>query len=265
MACEESVRFFLIHNLRKNIPSLSITSADPVIVECRLIKSPAEIQLMQRANEITIAAYQYVLSRLTIGITQHEVAENVSNTFSRLGVRGGAFVQFGKYTAFPHGSRTLQKLQNGDVILIDGGCSVEGYRSDISRTIVFGDPSQKQRTVWNLIRTAQDAALDSVKPGILCEEVDRAAREVISRGGYGPDYKYFSHRLGHGIGLDGHEWTYLVRGNKTPLRPGMCFSNEPGIYIYDEFGMRLEDCMHVTEEGVQLFSEQSPSIDTPFV
>jgi Xaa-Pro dipeptidase len=173
-------------------------------------------------------------------------------------------VQLGEYTAYPHGSRKLQHLQDGTVLLIDGGCNVEGYRSDISRTIVFGEPSSKQRQVWDLIRKAQDAALAVVKPGVPCEDVDKAARNVITAGGFGPEYRYFSHRLGHGIGLDGHEWTYLVRGNKSLLQPGMCFSNEPGIYIYGEFGMRLEDCMYVTETGVQLFSELSPSIEEPF-
>jgi Xaa-Pro dipeptidase len=264
LGMEETVRFFLINQLRQQIPPLQITSADPVIVECRMIKSPAEIKLMQRANDITIVAYQTALHRLQGGKTQHDVAEDVSSAFNQLGVRGGAFVQFGKYSAYPHGSRQLQHLQEGDVLLIDGGCSVEGYRSDISRTIVFGNPTKKQRTVWNLIRSAQDAAREAAKPGALCEAVDTAARKVILDGGYGPDYKYFSHRLGHGIGLDGHEWTYLVRGNKMPLRPGMCFSNEPGIYIYGEFGMRLEDCMYVTEDGVALFTEHSPSIEDPF-
>ncbi|UCG85866.1 MAG: M24 family metallopeptidase, partial [Gemmatimonadota bacterium] len=157
-----------------------------------------------------------------------------------------------------------QVLEEGDVVLMDGGCSVDGYRSDISRTIVFGEPTQRQRDMWDLERRAQDAALAAAGPGVPCEDVDAAARQVIVDGGFGPDYEYFTHRVGHGIGLDGHEWTYLVRGNKTPMQPGMCFSNEPGIYIYGEFGVRLEDDMYITEDGARLFSQQSPSIEQPF-
>ncbi len=178
-------------------------------------------------------------------------------------MQGGAGVQFGKYSAFPHGSSQPQKLKEGEIVMIDGGCSVEGYRSDITRTLVFGKPSDRQRDLWNLERKGQDAAL-AAKPGVPCEAVDEAARRVITDGGFGPDYEYFTHRVGHGIGLDGHEWTYLVRGNKTPFRPGMCFSNERGIYLDGEFGVRLEDCLYITEDGAKLFTSQSPSIEEPF-
>jgi len=263
---EESARFFLMDGIRKEAPALEPVSADPVTVGCRVIKSPTELALMQRSNDITLAAYKAASATLREGITQFEFSANLAAAFQALGAPGGgAGAQFGKYSAFPHGSITPQKLREGDVVLIDGGCRVEGYSSDISRTLVYGKPSGRQRQVWDLERKAQDAAIAAVKPGVPCEAVDAAARKVITDGGFGPDYKFFTHRVGHGIGLDGHEWTYLVKDNKTPLRPGMCFSDEPGIYIYGEFGVRLEDCFYVTEDGGKLFTPQSPSIDQPFV
>ena len=261
---EEKVRFFLFDGIRKESSGVEMVSADPVTVGCRVTKSSAELALMQRANDITIAAYRAAVETLREGMTQFEFAANCAAAFQALGVQGGAGVQFGKYSAFPHGSSQPQKLKEGEIVMIDGGCSVEGYRSDITRTLVFGKPSDRQRDLWNLERKAQDAALAAAKPGVPCEAVDEAARSVITDGGFGPDYEYFTHRVGHGIGLDGHEWTYLVRGNKTPLRPGMCFSDEPGIYLYGEFGVRLEDCMHITEDGAKLFTPQSPSIEEPF-
>jgi Xaa-Pro dipeptidase len=173
---------------------------------------------------------------------------------------------FGKYTAFPHGSIAPQKLHEGDFVLIDDGVSVEGYQSDITRTVIFGKPTARQRQVWDLERKAQDAALAAANVGATCESVDAAARDVITKGGFGPGYKVpgLPHRTGHGIGLDGHEWTYLVKGNKTKIQPGMCFSDEPTIAIYGEFGVRLEDCMYITENGAKMFTKQSPAIDQPF-
>jgi Xaa-Pro aminopeptidase len=231
-----------------------------------MIKSPAELALMQRANDITIAAYRAAAATLRQGMTQDEFAANVAAAFTALGVEGGAFASFGKYTAFPHGSIQQQHLKEGDVVLMDGGCSVENYASDITRTFVFGKPSNRQREIWNLERKAQDAGFAAAKVGATCESVDAAARKVITDAGFGPGYKVpgLPHRTGHGIGLDGHEWTYLVRGNKTPLAPGMCFSDEPTIVIYGEFGIRLEDCMYITEEGAKFFTKQSPSIEQPF-
>jgi len=241
-------------------------SADPVTVGCRVIKSPAEIALMQRANDLTIEAYEAACATLKEGMTQYEFSANCAAAFTSLGVTGGAFAGFGKYSAFPHGSIQPQKLKEGDIVLMDGGCSVEGYQSDITRTMVFGKPTPRQREIWNLERKAQDAALAAAKVGVPCEAVDAAARKVITDAGFGPDYKVpgLPHRTGHGIGLDGHEWTNLVRGNKTKIQPGMCFSNEPMIAIYGEFGVRLEDCMYITEQGAKLFTTQSPSIDRPF-
>jgi Xaa-Pro dipeptidase len=263
---EERVRFFLFDGIRKAAPALQFVSATPVTAGCRMFKSPAEIALMQRANDITIAAYRATIESTRDGMTQDEFSGNCAAAFRALGVQGGVFCSFGKYTAFPHGSSTPQKLKEGDVVLMDGGCGVEGYQSDITRTFVFGKPTQRQRDIWNLERKSQDAGFAAAKVGAPCEAVDAAARKVITDAGFGPDYKVpgLPHRTGHGIGLEGHEWTNFVRGNKTPIQPGMCFSDEPTIVIYGEFGIRLEDCLYITEEGPKFFTPQSPSIEEPF-
>ncbi len=264
---EERMRFFIADGLRAASPSVQFVLGTPVTGGCRMYKSPAEIALMQRANDITIEAYRAALATLKEGMTQFEFQSNIRAAFQALGAPGGsASVQFGKYTAFPHGSSTPQKLQQGDVVMVDGGCNVEGYQSDITRTTVFGKPSQRQIDVWNLEKKAQAAAFAAAQIGATCESVDAAARKVITDAGFGPDYKVpgLPHRTGHGIGMDGHEWTNFVRGNKTKLAPGMCFSNEPMIAIYGEFGIRLEDCLYMTENGPRYFTQPSPAIDQPF-
>ena len=263
---EERVSFALFDSLRQALPATELVSADPVTVGCRVIKSPAEIGLMQHANDVTIAAYRAALSTLREGLDQRELSAYITEAYKALGYKGHALVIFGKYTAFPHGSVQPQKLKEGDFVLIDDGCAVEGYQSDITRTVIFGRPTARQRQVWELERRAQDAALKAAQVGATCESVDAAARKVITDAGFGPGYKVpgLPHRTGHGIGIDGHEWTYLVKGNKTPLRPGMCFSDEPMIAIYGEFGIRLEDCMHITEDGARMFTRQSIAIDQPF-
>jgi Xaa-Pro dipeptidase len=263
---EERVRFFLLDGIRKEARGFEFTTATPVTADCRMFKSPAEIALMQRANDLTIVAYRATWETMREGMTQGEFAGNCAAAFRALGVQGGVFCSFGKYTAFPHGSSTPQKLKEGDVVLMDDGCSVEGYQSDITRTFVFGKPTQRQRDIWNLERQAQDAGFAAALVGAPCEAVDAAARKVITDAGFGPDYRVpgLPHRTGHGIGLDGHEWTNFVRGNKTPIQPGMCFSDEPTIAIYGEFGIRLEDCLHITENGPKFFTTQSKSIDEPF-
>ena len=263
---EELVRFGTYDGLRREAPALEALSATPVTAGCRMIKSAAEIALLQRANDITIEAYKAALATMREGMTQRELSANISAAFRQLGVGGAAMAIFGKYTAFPHGSTQPQQLHEGDMVLIDDGCSLEGYQSDITRTTVFGKPTQRQREVWDLERRAQDAALAAAQPGATCESVDAAARNVIAGAGFGPGYKTpgLPHRTGHGIGLDGHEWTYLVKGNKTKIAPGMCFSDEPTIAIYGEFGVRLEDCMYITERGARMFTRQSPAIDRPF-
>ena len=263
---EERVRFFVFDGIRQVAPSFNYVSADPITAGCRMFKSPAELALMQLANDITLVAYKATHDSMREGMAQDEFASNCSAAFRALGAQGGIFVSFGKYTAFPHGSSTPQKLVEGDVVLMDGGCNVDGYQSDITRTFVFGKHTQRQRDIWDLERRAQDAGFEAAKVGVPCETVDAAARKVIVDAGFGPDYKVpgLPHRTGHGIGLDGHEWTNFVRGNKTPIQPGMCFSDEPTIVIYGEFGIRLEDCLYITDNGPKFFTEQSPSIDKPF-
>ena len=264
---EEQVAFGVYDAIRKQAPALEFVSATPVTAGCRMIKSPAEIALLQHANDVTIEAYKAGLATLYEGMPHTELAENIQAAYRALGYAGAVGVTFGKFTAFPHGSIMPQKLHEGDVVMIDDGVRVEGYQADITRTTVFGKPTARQREIWNLERRAQDAALAMAKPGNTCESVDAAARKVIADHGFGPDYRVpgLPHRTGHGIGLDGHEWTNFVRGNKTRIQPGMCFSDEPTISIYGEFGIRLEDCLYITEDGPRTFSKQSPSIDQPFV
>jgi len=263
---EERVRFFLYDGIRQQTQKIEFVSATPITAGCRMFKSPAEIALLQKSNDLLLIAYHATWATMRDGMPQQEFAGNCATALRNLGVDGGIFCSFGKYTAFPHGSITPQKLHAGDVVLMDGGCSVEGYQSDITRTFVFGKPTRRQRDIWNLERKSQDAGFAAVKVGAPCESVDAAARKVISDAGFGPDYKVpgLPHRTGHGIGLDGHEWTNFVRGNKTPIQPGMCFSDEPTIAIYGEFGIRLEDCLYITDSGPKFFTAQSPSIDKPF-
>jgi len=263
---EEKVRFFLFDGLRKETPAIEYLSADPVTAGCRMIKSPAEIAVMERAADLAIEAFRATFATLREGMTQQDLSANCTAAFRALGVQGGGLVALGQSSASPHGSSQPQKLREGDIVLMDGGCSVEGYQSDLTRSIVFGKPTVRQRQVWGLVRRAQDAALAAARPGATCESVDAAARKVITDAGFGPDYRLpgLPHRTGHGIGLEGHEWTNLVRGNKTRLQAGMCFSDEPMIAIPGEFGIRLEDCFYMTPDGPRLFSRQRPSIEQPF-
>ena len=263
---EERLRFFIYSGVKKEAAGVDFVDAEPITAGCRMIKSPAELALMQKASDITIEAFRAAFATFRAGMTQDELRANISAAHRALGATGSASVSFGKFTAFPHGSIEPQKLVEGDVIQVDGGCAIDGYQSDITRTTVFGKASARQIEIWELEKKAQAAAFAVVKPGVPCEAVDAAARKVITDAGFGPGYKVpgLPHRTGHGIGLDGHEWTNFVRGNKTPLAPGMCFSDEPMIAIYGEFGIRLEDCLHVTETGAQYFSQPSPSVDKPF-
>ena len=263
---EEQVKFSVFDGSRKAAPKLAFVSATPVTGGCRSVKSPAELALMQHANNVTIAAYKAGVETLREGMTQYELSGNIAAAYRALGYTGEAAVSFGKYTAFPHGSIQPQKLQLGDFVLFDDGCSVEGYQSDITRTMIFGKATARQKQIWELERKAQNAALAAAKPGATCESVDAAARQVVADFGFGPDYKVpgLPHRTGHGIGLDIHEWPYLVRGNKLKLQPGMTFSDEPMIAIYGEFGVRLEDCMYITGDGARTFTPQAPAIDQPF-
>jgi len=265
---EESIRFLFSDGLAKAAPSVTMASATPVTAGCRMIKSAHEIALMRLAAQVTLAAYEAVYRALRVGMTQNQVQELIAAAYGKLGFPGEASVEVDEYTAFPHGSTTPQVIREGSIVMIDDGCVVEGYQSDITRTFVIGKPAanvgDKMKKVFDIVHRAQAAALAAAKPEAECGAIDAAARKVVSDAGYGPDYKYFVHRLGHGLGMDGHEWPYLVRGNTTKLQANVTTSNEPGIYIRGEFGVRLEDDMHVTENGAELFTGQSLSLEEPF-
>ena len=263
IACEETVRFQFSHGIAR-LSAVTVVDGTPITAGCRMIKDAHEIALMRHASAVTLVAYEAAWKSLREGMTQDEFARLVGQAHQRLGYVGGAGVQVGPYSALPHGSATPQVIREGSILLIDGGCKVEGYSSDISRTFVLGRPTQKMKDLFELERRAQTAALQAARPGVPCEAVDAAARKVIVDAGYGPDYRFFSHRVGHGMGMDGHEWPYLVRGNTLPLAPGMVFSDEPGIYLPGEFGIRLEDDMVITESGAELFTPQSQSLERPF-
>jgi len=261
---EETVRFVFSDSLAKAAPALSTVSGTPVTAGCRGVKEPHEIDLMRLAAHVTLRAYAAAWKALKEGMTQAEFGALVSAAHAKLGFAGSAGVQTGISSALPHGSVAPQVIREGTILLIDGGCSVEGYSSDISRTFVLGRPTDKMTQVFHIVRRAQDAALKTARPGLPCEAVDAAARKVVEDAGFGPGYAYFSHRLGHGMGMDGHEWPYLVKGNTLPMAPGMTFSNEPGIYIRGEFGVRCEDDMLITPNGAELFTPQAPSLEDPF-
>jgi Xaa-Pro dipeptidase len=264
LGMEETVRYVFSEGVSKAVPGGRITSATPVTAGCRMIKSQHELQLMTLANQVTLAAYEAAYLSTKEGMTQNDFGAMVQAAHSRQGFQGGASIQVGENSALPHGSAKPQVIREGTILLMDGGCVVEGYESDISRTVVLGKPTDKMKQVFEIVHKAQSAALAAARPGVQCQAVDAAARKVITDAGFGPDYKHFTHRVGHGIGMDGHEWPYLVRGNTLPMTANMTFSDEPGIYIRGEFGVRLEDDMHITENGAELFTAQSKSLDEPF-
>jgi Xaa-Pro aminopeptidase len=261
---EETVRFVFSHGLASAAPALTIDSATGVTAGCRGVKDAHEIELMRLASKVTLRAYEAAYRSLRAGMTQNDFGELVRTAHARLGFDGEASVQVGEYSALPHGSITPQVIREGTILLIDGGCTVEGYQSDLSRTFVLGKATDRMKQVFDIERRAQDAALAAARPGVECQAVDAAARKVIVDAGFGPDYKFFTHRVGHGLGMDGHEWPYLVRGNTLKMMAGMTFSDEPGIYIRGEFGVRIEDDMVITENGAELFTPQSESLERPF-
>ncbi len=265
---EERTQFVFADGIAHAGPALTAVSGTPITFGCRSIKSPAELALMQLANNITLSVYAAAYKSAQPGMTNRQFTQLIDAAYARCGVTGEASCQVGEYSALPHGSLQPQVIREGEIILIDDGCFVEGYQSDISRTFVLGNAASpkldKQRKVFDIVHQAQAAALAAAHPGVQCQAIDAAARNIITSAGFGPDYKHFTHRVGHGIGMDMHEWPYLVRGNATPLAPGMCFSDEPGIYITGEFGVRLEDDWHVTEDGGKMFTPQSPSLEHPF-
>jgi Xaa-Pro dipeptidase len=264
LGVEETVRFVFSNMVATAAPALRLTSGTPVTAGCRMTKDQHELALMRLASQVTLKAYEAAWKALADGMTQTQFADLVAKAHRQLGFDGGAGVQVGQFSALPHGSVQPQTIREGTILLIDGGCKVEGYSSDLSRTFVLGSATDRMKSVFDLELRAQSAALAAAKPGVECQAVDAAARKVIEDGGFGPGYTFFTHRVGHGMGMDGHEWPYLVRGNTLKLEPGMTFSDEPGIYIPGEFGVRLEDDMVITENGAELFTPQSQSLETPF-
>jgi Xaa-Pro dipeptidase len=263
---EETVRYFVADGLRRAVPSFELVSALPVTMGCRMYKSPNEIALMKKASEVTLRAYEHVFSRLDAGMTPVDVNSMMHEAQSAL---GGSDIWnmalFGPASAYPHGTDQPQRIEEGQIVLMDCGCSVHGYQSDISRTLVFGEASARQREVWDTVRKGQQIAFETAKIGMPAGQVDDAVRTYYESLGYGPGYATpgLSHRTGHGIGMDGHEHVNFVHGEKTPLAAGMCFSNEPGIYIFDEFGVRLEDCIYMTDSGPAWFTVPPASLDEP--
>lgn len=264
LGMEETVRFVFSDGVAQAAPALTLLSGTPVTAGCRMQKDAREIALMRLAAKVTITAYEAAWRALKPGMTQKQLAQLVATAHSQLGFEGGADVQVGPQSALPHGSIRPQTIREDTVLLMDGGCQVEGYASDISRTFVLGKPTDKMRRAFEIVHRAQSAALATARPGVQCQAVDAAARKVINDAGYGPGFRYFTHRVGHGMGMDGHEWPYLVGGETLPLAPNMVFSDEPGIYIGGEFGIRLEDDMHITEDGAELFTAQSQALEQPF-
>jgi Xaa-Pro dipeptidase len=263
---EETMPFVFVDGISTSAPAARLESGTAVTAGCRVIKDAHELALMRRAGEITMAAHRAVFASLREGITQAEASRLSAEAHRRLGMPGGALVLFGPDAAFPHGTTRPRPLQPGDVVLIDGGGRLFGYASDITRTAVFGaPPTERQRTIWNVVRRAQEAAFQAARPGVEAQAIDAAARRVVDEAGFGPGYTHFTHRVGHGIGMDGHEWTYLVRGNTTKLRPGMCFSDEPGIYVPGELGVRHEDVIFVTESGAENMTRWTGTPEDPAV
>ena len=264
---EETVRFFAVDGLRKAMPRVDIRSGAAVVRGCRMIKSPAEIALMQKAADVTIAAYRHTYKRIERGMTPAEIGEIMNGATRALGGRPEfALILLGEASAYPHGTGKPQAVRRGEVVLMDCGCTVHGYQSDISRSFVFGEADAEQRKVWNQMRRGQDIAFAAAQVGRPAGSVDDAVRRQYEAWGYGPGYKLpgTSHRTGHGIGMEGHEPVNFVHGETTRLAPGMCFSNEPGIYLPGKFGVRLEDCFHMTPSGPKYFTTPPPSIDRPF-
>ena len=264
LGIEEHTQFAFSNAIAKACPALKIVSATAITAGCRSIKSSNEVALLRLANQITLDVYRAVYLSCKPGDTSHRVEELVQAAYARCGVHGEASCNVGLNTAVPHGSSLPQTIHEGEIVMLDDGCTVEGYTSDITRSFVYGKPTDLQRKIFDIVHNAQSAALAAAKPGVEMQSVDAAARKVILDAGYGPGYDYFLHRVGHGIGLDMHESPYLVGGNAAKLMPSMVFSDEPGIYVPKKFGIRLEDCMLISDAGAELFTPQSPSLENPF-
>lgn len=263
IAIEDKARFFIADGLRDSSKDFQFILGNDIIIPCRSIKSTHEIELMQIASNVTLKAIEYALPFLKEGVSAAFIAEKIAYAHQQMGAQHDfADVNFGIASSFPHGSSKRGPLLNGDTVMMDVGCRIGGYCSDITRTFVFGKASQYQKEIWELEQKAQLAGFQAAKLGVACEEVDKAARKVITDAGFGPDYKLpgVPHRTGHGIGMNGHEWPYMVKNNKTLLEPGMCFSIEPTIAIPGKFGVRLEDCVFMTEKGPKWFSQPATKL-----
>ncbi len=263
---EESARFFAFDGLARALPGATLVSANPVVRGCRMIKTPAEIALMQCATDVTIAAYQWTYPRVEAGMTGAQIGALMNAATRRLGGDPEfALALIGPAAALPHGSREVIRVADGQVVLMDCGCTVQGYQSDVSRTWVHGRATAEQRKVWQDVANGQRLVFESARPGVAAGEADDVVRRFYASLGYGPGYRLpgLSHRTGHGIGMDGHEPVNLVHGETTRLAPGMCFSDEPGLYLPGRFGVRLEDCFHMTASGPAWFSTPPASLDRP--
>ena len=263
---EETARFFAFDGLQKALPDARLVSANPIVRGCRMVKTPAEIALMQVATDVTMAAYRWLHRRVEAGMTGAEIGALMSAATRKLGGNPEfSMALIGEASAYPHGSKQVHKVADGQVVLMDCGCTVEGYQSDVSRSWVHGTASAEQRKVWDTVARGQQVARAAARIGAPAGSIDDAVRRFYTAQGFGPDYRLpgLSHRTGHGIGMDGHEPVNLVHGEATPLAPGMCFSNEPGLYLPGKFGIRLEDCFHMTENGPVWFSTPPTSLDAP--
>jgi Xaa-Pro dipeptidase len=265
---EETDRYFILDRLKQQYPAVRVVSGNPVVRGCRMIKSPAELALMQAANDIMLASLRYAAERTREGMGQTDVDALIAAAQKRLGgAYDGGLVLIGESSAYPHGSHKPQVVRRGEIVLMDCTCSVHGYQADITRTYVFGaDPTAEQRKLWDQVHRGQQIAIETARPGVAAGHVDDVVRKTYESWGFGPAYRLpgLPHRTGHGIGMEVHEPVYLVHGETTPLAPGMCFSDEPGLYIPGKFGVRLEDCWHMTAEGPRFFTQPPPSIDRPF-
>ena len=267
---DENMKFVFAESIRAANPHLSIVSASPITAGCRMIKDAHEIECLRLACRATLLVYRSVAQSLQPGMTTANVHSLIAAAYQRVGFEGEASLNIDEFTALPHGSRQQQTLREGSILMLDDGCSVEGYTSDITRTFVLGKATDKMKRVFDLVHRAQAAAVQTARPGVPTADVDAVARKIIVDGGYGPGFTYFSHRLGHGIGMDMHEWPYFVKNNmfgydlNPHLQAGNLLSDEPGIYIRGEFGVRLEDDLLITESGSELLTPQSPSLEDPF-
>jgi Xaa-Pro dipeptidase len=267
---DENIKFVFAEGIRAANPHLGLVSASPVSAGCRMIKDAHEIECIRLACRATLLVYKAVAASLAPGMTTANVHGLIAAAYARVGFEGEASLNIDEFTALPHGSRQAQTLREGSILMLDDGCQVEGYTSDITRTFVLGKPTDKMKRVFDLVKRAQTAAIETARPGLPTAEVDAAARKVIVDGGYGPGFTYFTHRLGHGLGMEMHEWPYFVNHNmfgwdQSPnLKAGMVLSDEPGIYIRGEFGIRLEDDLWITDSGSQPLTPQSPSLEDPF-